>query len=161
MWIMWKTIKPFVVSIGIAFLVGGLSQLASGGGEQSRAVYESLNLPALAVPGWVFGIVWPIWFALLGIAAALVYRSPASTEKSEGLRFYELHLLILFVWPILFFKIEAFWAAFTLLLLLVFVTYMMMSRYYQVSKVAFWILIPYCAWIAYALYLNLRVAMLN
>ena len=85
---MWKTIKPFVVSIGIAFLVGGLSQLASGGGEQSRAVYESLNLPALAVPGWVFGIVWPIWFALLGLAAALVYRSPASTEKSEGLRFY-------------------------------------------------------------------------
>ena len=144
--VMWKTIKPFVVSIGIAFLVGGLSQLASGGGDQSRAVYESLNLPALAVPGWVFGIVWPIWFALLGIAAALVYRSPASTEKSEGLRFYELHLLILFVWPILFFKI---------------VTYMMMSRYYESSRAAFWILIPYCAWIAYALYLNLRVAMLN
>jgi tryptophan-rich sensory protein len=71
------------------------------------------------------------------------------------------HLLILFVWPILFFKIEAFWAAFTLLLLLVFVTYMMMSRYYEASKAAFWILIPYCAWIAYALYLNLRVAMLN
>ena len=38
---------------------------------------------------------------------------------------------------------------------------MMMSRYYEVSKAAFWILIPYCAWIAYALYLNLRVAMLN
>ena len=81
---MWKTIKPFVVSIGIAFLVGALSQWASGGSDQSRIVYESLNLPALAVPGWVFGVVWPIWFALLGIAAALVYRSPASTEKSEG-----------------------------------------------------------------------------
>ena len=158
---MWKTLKPFVVSIAIAFLVGGLSQWASGGGEVSQSVYESLKLPALAVPGWVFGIVWPIWFALLGIAAALVYRGPTSTEKSEGLRFYELHLLILFVWPILFFKIEAFWAAFTLLLLLVFVTYMMMSRYYQVSKAAFWLLIPYCGWIAYALYLNLRVAMLN
>ena len=37
---MWKTIKPFVVSIGIAFLVGALSQWASGGSDQSRIVYE-------------------------------------------------------------------------------------------------------------------------
>lgn len=158
---MWKKVQPFVVAIGLTFLVGALSQWASGGSAQSQAVYESLTLPALAVPGSVFGIVWPIWFLLLGIAAALVYRAPTSTAKSEGLRFYELHLLILFVWPILFFKIEAFWAAFTLLLLLIFVTYMMMIRYYQVSRTAFWLLIPYCVWIAYALYLNLRVAMLN
>ena len=100
---MWKTIKPFVVSIGIAFLVGALSQWASGGSDQSRIVYESLNLPALAVPGWVFGVVWPIWFALLGIAAALVYRSPASTEKFGQFYFsrskpFGRHLLCFYYW---------------------------------------------------------------
>lgn len=158
---MWKTIKPFLVSIGITFLVGALSQWAAGGMEQSRAVYESLKLPVLAVPAGVFGVVWPLWFLLLGIAAAMVYRSPTSTAKSEGLRFFELHLLILFVWPILFFRLEAFWASFTLLLLLVFVTYMMMIRYHEARPAAFWLLIPYCLWLAYALYLNLRVAMLN
>ena len=155
----WRQWQPFVVAIGLTFLVGALSTLASGNGQ--RALYQSLTLPSGAVPGEVFGLVWPVWYLLLGVSAALVFRGPASMAKSEGLRFYELHLLILFVWPILFFRMEAYWASFTLLLLLVFVLYMMMARYYTVSKPAFWILIPYCLWILYALWLNLRVAMLN
>lgn len=160
---MWKKIQPFLVSVALAFLVGGLSYLASGflGTSSNQMLYESLNLPAGAPPASLFGVVWPLWYLLLGIAAAIVYRSPTSVAKSEGLRFYELQLLILFTWPILFFRLQSYWAAFTLLLLLVFVLYMMLSRYYQASKAAFWILTPYAAWIAYALWLNLRVAMLN
>lgn len=156
---MWKKLEPFVVAIGLTFVVGALSQWASGTNQQM--LYESLVLPPGALPAQAFAIVWPICYLLLGLAAALVFRSPPSTAKSEGLRFYELHLLILFIWPILFFRMEAYWASFTLLLLLVFVTYMMMIRYAQASRAAFFLLLPYCAWIVYALWLNLRVAMLN
>lgn len=96
----WKTIQPFLVAIGLTFLVGGLSYLASGGNNQE--LYESLVLPKGAPPAQLFGVVWPLWYLLLGIAAALVYRSEPSVAKSEGLRFYELQLLILFTWPIVF-----------------------------------------------------------
>jgi len=155
----WKTIQPFLVAIGLTFLVGGLSYLASGGNNQE--LYESLVLPKGAPPAQLFGVVWPLWYLLLGIAAALVYRSEPSVAKSEGLRFYELQLLILFTWPIVFFRLQSYWAAFTLLLLLVFVLYVMLDRYRKASPAAFWLLLPYAAWILYALWLNLRVAMLN
>lgn len=156
---MWKKCEPFVVAVGLTFLVGALSLWASGDGQ--AALYESLTLPAGAAPPALFRLLWPLWYLLLALAAALVYRKPPTTEKSEGLRFYELHLLILFVWPILFFRMEAWWASFTLLLLLIFDLYMMLIRYHTVSKAAFYLLVPYCIWIAYALWLNLRVAMLN
>ena len=156
---MWKKIQVFLVAIGLTFLVGALSYWASGGNNQT--VYESLILPTGAPPAALFGIVWPLWYLLLGIAAGLVYLTPPTPAKSEGLRFYELHLLTLFTWPILFFRLQSYWAAFTLLLLVVFTLFLMQSRYYQVSKAAFYLLIPYCLWILYALWLNLRVAMLN
>lgn len=155
----WKKLQPFLVAVGITFLVGGLSYLASGGDNQS--LYESLVLPKGAAPAALFGIVWPLWYLLLGIAAAIVYQSKPSVAKSEGLRFYELHLLILFAWPVLFFRLHSYWAAFTMLLLLVFVLYVMLNRYYAANRKAFWLLLPYAAWIMYALWLNLRVAMLN
>lgn len=156
---MWKKIQPFLVAVGLTFLVGGLSYLATG--SESWALYDRLHLPVGAAPAGLFGVVWPLWYLLLGVAAAMVFRSSTSVAKSEGLRFYELHLLILFVWPILFFRLEAFWAAFTLLLLLVFVTLMMLERYYRACSKTFWLLVPYALWILYALWLNLRVAMLN
>lgn len=155
---MWKKIQPFLVAVGITFLVGGLSYWAAGG--HASEVYESLRLPGGAVSGNLFVTIWPLWYLLLGTAAAIIFRSAPSVAKSEGLRFYELHLLILFVWPILFYRMQAYWAAFTLLLLLVFVMLVMMNRYYQASHAAFWMLIPYCLWMAYVLWLNLRVAML-
>lgn len=37
------------------------------------AWFAGLELPAYYPPNWAFGVVWPILYALLGIAAALVY----------------------------------------------------------------------------------------
>ena len=71
-----------LISIAIAEAVGALSGLLAG---DIRAVYSSLVQPPLSPPGWLFPLVWTVLFALMGIAAYLVYHAPVEhSQKKHG-----------------------------------------------------------------------------
>ena len=80
-----------LISIAIAEAVGAFSGLLAG---NIRAVYNNLVQPPLSPPGWLFPLVWTILFALMGIAAYLVYRaSAAHSQRGTDLRFYAAQLV--------------------------------------------------------------------
>ena len=154
---MWKKIKPYVISVAIALIVGGLSAWISGGPSEG---YEQLNKPPLSPPSFIFPSVWSILFILIGIGSAEVYER-GGTNAKRALSVYAIQLFINFMWSIFFFKFNALWFSFIWLLLLIVFVFIMIYEFSKISTWAAKLQIPYLLWIVFAAYLNLMFAVLN
>ena len=150
--------KPFLIALAIPLAVGGLAALLSGGMD----TYQTLNQPPLSPPGWIFPIVWSILYLLMGYASYRIYLSEADREdKRKALIFYGLQLFLNFLWPLAFFGLQWYWAAFLLLIALWVMIYLTIHLFGSIDETAENLLIPYLLWVTFAGYLNLGVALLN
>ena len=150
--------KKLIICLAIPLAVGGLATLISGGMES----YRVMNQPPLSPPGWVFPVVWTILYLLMGYASYRILVSdaePAAIRKA--LTFYGIQLFLNFLWPIVFFGLQWYFAAFVLLLALWAFIYLTMFYFGQIDDTAENLLIPYLLWVTFAGYLNLGVALLN
>ena len=66
-----KNIKKLIFQIALPLLVGFVSAFLSG---DQKAVYGALTLPPYAPPAWLFGVVWPVLYVLMGVSAYLVQK---------------------------------------------------------------------------------------
>ena len=113
-------------------------------------------------PGWVFPVAWTLLYILMGIASYIVASSSVSRERKErALCVYALQLAVNFAWPVIFFKLSAYGAAFFWLLLLLLLVLANELLFKHISKTAGKLLLPYLLWLLFALYLNLGVWILN
>lgn len=147
-----------LLSIGISEGAGLLSAIVTGGQMDQ---YGQMPRPALAPPGWVFLIVWTILYLMMGVAAYLVategVRGP---ERRRALLLYGAQLVVNVLWPLLFFRFEAYWVAFFWLLLLWYLVLMTTAAFDRISPLASKLMIPYLLWITFAGYLNLSIAIM-
>lgn len=150
-------LKPLLLSLLISLGTGGLAALFTG---NSMEFYQSLKQPPLSPPGWVFPLAWTILYSLMGVAAYLVWMRD-STGRNGALFFYGLQLIFNFVWPLLFFNARAYLASLIWLLLLWVLILITTARFFQETKAAGWLMIPYLLWVAFAGYLNASVWLLN
>ena len=150
--------KKIWLFLAIPLAVGGLSALASGG----MSVYRALNQPPLSPPGWVFPIVWSLLYLAMGYASWRVYsRGEDRGLVRSSLIVYGLQLFVNFLWPIVFFRLQAFLGAFAVLLVLWILIVITMWQFYKSDERAGDLLIPYLLWVTFAGYLNLGVYLLN
>lgn len=147
--------KALIVSIAISLGVGVLSALLTMGGMQQ---YQDMYQPPLAPPGWLFPVVWTILYILMGIAAYLVYETKESEERSTALKLYGIQLFFNGVWSLIFFGANAYFLSFAWLVLLWFFIYLTTKEFLQLDKTAGILMIPYLAWVTFAGYLNLAIA---
>ena len=154
-----KKITPFIISILIALGTGGLSAFLSG---NFRDTFENIAKPALSPPAFIFPIVWTILYILMGISAAMIYKSDAPEEqKKSALGIYLIQLLVNFFWSIWYFKFDAYLLAFIWLVFLIRFVIVMIYRFYKINKTAGLLQIPYLLWLIFAGYLNLMIFLLN
>lgn len=156
-----KPIKwsDLLISIGIAELVGILSAVLSG---NSWGFYKELNRPPFSPPGIVFPIVWVILYALMGISAYLIERSPnQEAEKQKALRIYAAQLFLNFLWSIVFFRFQLPGVSLIIILALILLVALMISSFYKVEPLAAYLNIPYLIWLVFAAYLNIGIVALN
>ena len=140
---MWQKLKPYIIFVGSALAVGGLSALITG---NSMDNYARLVQPPFAPPGWLFPVVWTALFILMGIGAARVYIA-GGPYRSVSLA--------------LFFRLEARMFAFVWLLLLLTLVLFMTAEFKKSDKTAALLQIPYILWLCFAGYLNLVIYLLN
>ena len=151
-------IKSLWIALAIPLAVGGLSTLLSGGAGD----YRMLNQPPLSPPGWVFPIVWTVLYLLMGYSSYRIYASEASrADLWKALTFYGIQLFLNFLWPVVFFGLQWYWAAFVLLLALWVMIYLTMHLFGLIDDTAENLLIPYLLWVTFAGYLNLGIALMN
>ncbi len=154
-----KKWKVYSIWIGIAELVGLISGLLSRQGTQ---VYAATALkPPLSPPGWVFGVVWPILYALMGIGAAMVWLEEDAPLRMRGINLFVAQLILNFFWSLIFFNLQAYGLAFFWLLTLLALVVWMAYTFYQVRPLAGYLQIPYIVWLLFAAYLNAGVWVLN
>lgn len=152
-------VKKLLISIAVPLAVGGLSAFLT---NSSMERFENLNQPPLSPPGWLFPIVWTVLYILMGIASYLVLESNADHKQIvNALTVYGVQLFFNFLWSILFFNFELYFAAFIWLLILWALVLTSIILFYRISKPAAYLMIPYLLWITFAGYLNLGVALLN
>lgn len=152
----WKTYAFWII---LCEAVGALAGWISAGGIE---VYSALtNKPPLTPPQWVFPVVWSILYALMGVSAARISLTPPSKERNRGLNLFTAQLIVNFFWPLLFFNAQAFGFALIWLILLWVLVLVVILIFWKIDKTAAWLLIPYLAWLTFAVYLNAGVYILN
>lgn len=121
--------------------------------------YNTLIKPPLSPPGYIFGIVWPILYLLMGISYYLLKKDNYDTQK-ESIIYYS-QLFVNLLWSIFFFVLK--WRLFTVfwtILLLGLVIYMIIL-FFKKNKVSAYLNIPYLIWLIFATYLSIGVYILN
>ena len=155
-----EKIKTYLISIGIALAVGGLSALLTRG---SMDLYIDIIRPPLSPPSWAFPVVWTVLFILMGISAAMIYldRMAPMPQKKSALYTYALSLIVNFFWSIIFFNMRAYLFAFIWLLLLLYLIVRTIMKYYKINPLAAYLQIPYLLWVSFAGYLTFAIWILN
>lgn len=152
----WKVYACWTV---LTEAVGALSGLLTREGTKLYAT--SILKPPLSPPAIVFPIVWIVLYALMGISAARIYLTPASSVRTRGLRLFLIQLAFNFFWSIIFFHFQAFGLAFIWLAILWALILMMTFTFGKADRLAALLQIPYLIWVFFAGYLNLGVWLLN
>jgi len=154
-----KDWQEALISVLIAELIGLLS---SGIAGNVRMEYLQYAKPPLSPPGWVFGVAWTILYALMGLAAYLVYISDNNEKfREQGLILYAIQLFFNFIWSIVFFRFNLLWGSVVIIIVLAILVIAAINVFYKINKTAAYLMIPYLLWILFATYLNIGIAILN
>ena len=124
--------------------------------------YANLARPELSPPNWIFGPVWTMLFALMGIAAFLVWQKGQNRRDIKiALGVFIVQLILNTLWSIIFFGMQNPGAAFIEIIILWLAILVAVVAFAKVSKVAAWLLVPYVLWVTFAGYLNYFIWILN
>ena len=147
------------ICIAIPVIVGMVSALLT---RNSMELFQSIDKPPLAPPGWLFPVVWTILYVLMGISSYLILQSGEEREEiRKALTIYGYQLVVNFLWPTFFFNFGWYFFSFLWLVLLWVLVLIMIMRFKDINKLAAYMNIPYLVWLTFAGYLNLGIWILN
>jgi tryptophan-rich sensory protein len=145
-----------VVCLAVCFLVAG-----SGGLFRPDDWYAALNKPAFTPPGWLFPPVWTMLYAMMAVAAWLVWLRAGWRGAGAALTAFAVQLVFNGLWSWLFFGLHQPWLALIDLVLLVVAIGVTMAFFRRHSIAAALLLLPYLLWVSFAGVLNGSIAWLN
>lgn len=155
-----KTWKNLLIAIVAVLALSWLSSLPV---TANMAWYEGLNKASFNPPSWSFGVVWPILYVMMTIAAWLIWhptsRNIKQVQKARAV--FIIQLVCNLLWTPIFFGLQSplyglvwiavVWAAVALTLAL----------FWRIRRLAGMLLLPYLAWVSFAALLNYSILMQN
>ncbi|NNJ98012.1 MAG: tryptophan-rich sensory protein [Gammaproteobacteria bacterium] len=142
----------------VSFVASAVGAVAS---INAKSFYSQLAQPIWAPPPWLFGPVWTVLYALMAIAAWLVWRSGGFRSNRIALSLFLVQLALNALWSWLFFAWNRGALAFAdIVLLWVFIVATLVF-FWRVRPLAGSLLIPYLLWVSFASALNYSVWQLN
>jgi tryptophan-rich sensory protein len=124
--------------------------------------YAGLAKPPFNPPNWIFGPVWITLYALMGIAAFLIFeKGIGKKEVRKALAVFAAQLVLNSLWSIVFFGAHQILGAAVLILLLWAMILATIRLFRRISGTAAGLLIPYLLWVSFATVLNISLYGLN
>ena len=115
--------------------------------------YVDLIKSPLNPPSYVFGIVWPILYALMA------FVSFKSADKIWTL--FIPQLMLNAAWSWIFFYMHAPVLALINISILIFLNQKILAILSNESRALFWLYLPYVLWLTFAAFLNASIVFLN
>jgi translocator protein len=119
----------------------------------SDSWYVDLVKSPLNPPSFVFGIVWPILYALMAFVA---FKSADKIWK-----LFIPQLILNAAWSLIFFYMHAPLLALINISILIFLNQKILVVLSNESKLLFWLYLPYVLWLSFAAFLNASIVFLN
>lgn len=153
----WKIALLCVVALEVA---GGLSGWLSNSGY-GNGWFDGLEKPSFMPPGWTFGVVWPLLYASLGVALAMIFSEPPSERRRLALILFFVQLALNFAWSPIFFAGQDIGLAKIVIFIMALVAAYAAGQFYRLRKSAGLLMVPYLAWLVFAGSLNAAIERLN
>ena len=150
----WSPWLVLILWLALCAAAGAIGAVAS---MNAREFYATLDQPSWAPPGNVFGPVWTFLYALMGVAAWLVWRERGWSRARGALGLFVLQLAVNALWSWLFFAWHRGGLAMVDIVVLAGLIVATMVAFARVRKLAAWLLVPYLAWVCFAGALNYSV----
>jgi len=153
-----RSILGLIAILAVTFTASAIGGLVTAPATAAGGWYETLPLPSWTPPRWLFGPVWTTLYALMGLAAWLVWRERGSVRAASfPLGLYALQLVLNVTWSVVFFGLRsptgalaemgALWVAILATLVV----------FWRVRALAGALLVPYLAWVSFAAALNAAI----
>ena len=153
-----RQIIGLAVWLLVSFAASAIGAVAS---IQAKTFYGQLVQPSWAPSPTVFGPVWTVLFALMGIAAWLVWRSEGFRSTRQALMLFLVQLFFNALWSWLFFAWQLGALAFADIVLLWVLIAATLVFFWRITPLAGVLLIPYLLWVSFAGALNYALWQLN
>jgi tryptophan-rich sensory protein len=155
-----RPVGSLVLAVLVCELVGASGALLSADGV--AAWYPTLTRPAFTPPGWVFGPVWTTLFALLGVAAWLVWKAGLDDRGVRvALAVFAAQYVVQVAWSGVFFGLRWPGGGLAVIVVLWLGIVATVAAFARVDRRAALLLVPYLAWVSFAAFLNYRLWQLN
>ncbi len=153
-----KQIAALIGWLALSFAASVIGAVAS---VRAATFYQQLSQPTWAPPASVFAPVWSVLYALMGIAAWLVWREGGWRRQSGVLALFVVQLAVNALWSWLFFAWHHGAIAFADIVLLWLLLLGTVIAFWRVRPLCGALLVPYLAWVGFAAALNYAVWQLN
>ena len=149
-----------MITVPAIVLAGSASGWLSGSGYRNEW-FAALEKPFFMPPGWAFGVVWPILYALMGLALAMILAEPSSDRRRNALILFFAQLALNFAWSPIFFAGHDMTLAKYVIFLMTAIAAAAAGQFLRLRKAAGLLLVPYLAWLIFAAALNAAIENLN
>lgn len=167
-----RDLLSLAAAIVLPQLAGGIGAIATASSVSTW--YKDLKKPSWNPPSWVFGPVWTALYAMMGLAAWLVWRRsgeaapedeplalPKTPERREALSLWSGQLALNTLWSVIFFGLRSLGGAVAEIAVLWTAIAATAVRFYRIKPAAGLLLVPYLAWSTFASVLNATVWRMN
>ena len=144
--------------LAVSFAASAVGAVAT---IRASEFYGELMQPAWAPPAAVFGPVWTVLYALMGIAVWLVWQSGGLQKQRLAIGLFLAQLAVNALWSWLFFAWSLGALAFIDILFLIALVVATLTCFWRVRPLAGFLLLPYLLWISFAAALNYAIWHLN
>ena len=122
------------------------------------AWYAALNKPSFNPPDAVFAPVWTVLFLLIAVAG---YRTYEAEPRGAAMKLWIVQMALNFAWSPIFFSLHRMDVALGVIAAMFAAIVAFIWRQWTADRLAASLFLPYVAWVAFAMTLNLSLLLLN
>ena len=147
-------------AVPLVFLLAFVSQQFSPN-PADNFWYQALEKPSFQPPAYLFGIVWPILYLLMGLALAMVLSAWGAKGRTAAIIAFAVQFALNLAWSPVFFALQQIdWALYVIIAMDVAVL-VTVVLFWKVRMAAGVMLLPYLAWVLFATAVNFQTLQLN